>query len=205
MTQTSKLKKTPAPKARPILFAGSMVRASLEERKTRRKLYVRKGEDPTASEHLARRLANGLDSAVDGECWNWTRSTNGCGYGTLRVAGRTVYAHRLALELSGEKIPESAHVLHACDNPRCINPAHLSTGTRSDNMKDAVTKGRLAPVPVSFPGEVNPASRLSEEGVRSVRRLAANGLKQSEIAERHGISQSQVSNIVRRRAWGHVA
>lgn len=33
-------------------------------------------------------------------------------------------------------------LLHACDNPRCVNPDHLKPGTQSQNVRDCVRKGR---------------------------------------------------------------
>lgn len=186
---------------RPILFNGEMVNAVLDGRKARRRLYVRKGEDPNAPRHLARRLANGLDSAPEDGCWEWMRARNNMGYGTLTINGRAAYAHRLAYELAGNEVPEGQHVLHSCDNPACINPAHLSAGTRSDNMQDAARKGRLRTPEVALYGSANPAAKLDETTVRSIRRLLAKGWTQAEIAERHDISQSQVSNIARGRHW----
>lgn len=188
-------------KERGIIFGAEMVRAILEGRKTRRKLYVRSGEDPNAPEHLARRLANGLDAAPEGGCWEWTRSRNNSGYGTLTVRGRRAYAHRLAYELAGGSLAPEDHVLHSCDNPRCINPAHLSAGSRSANMRDAARKGRLRTPRVVKSGSDNPAAKLDEVVVRSIRRLLAKGCTQAEIADRHDISQSQVSNIARGRQW----
>jgi hypothetical protein len=86
-------------------------------------------------------------SKVDtsGECWVWRASLVRDGYGQFRI-GRTMYfAHRASYELFNGPILEGKIILHSCDNPRCIRPAHLSIGTYSDNINDAYRRGRMPP------------------------------------------------------------
>lgn len=89
-------------------------------------------------------------------CMEWTRNRQPAGYGKLTVRGRDVSAHRFAYELAyGAPLP-GLSVLHKCDNPACINPAHLWLGTQGDNVRDAARKGRLytgAGIPLKRRGE----------------------------------------------------
>lgn len=76
-------------------------------------------------------------------CWLWTGATMGAGYGGIGYKGRMVKAHRVSYELAHGAIPDGMWVLHTCDVPACVNPAHLFIGTRADNMRDAHQKGRI--------------------------------------------------------------
>lgn len=78
-----------------------------------------------------------------GPCWLWTGSKNNHGYGQIRIEYQCLMAHRVAWVLTNLKpIPSKLHLLHACDNPACVNPEHTCPGTRFDNMQDAASKGR---------------------------------------------------------------
>lgn len=77
-----------------------------------------------------------------GDCWTWTASLSRSGYGGFGFRGKVWKAHRVSYVLAYGEIPDGAHILHSCDNPPCVNPAHLRAGTRSDNMQDKVRRGR---------------------------------------------------------------
>lgn len=79
----------------------------------------------------------------DDECWPWTGHCSPRGYGSLTIAGKTRQASHVAVYIDNGEWPEPGkHVCHTCDTPRCVNPAHLWVGTRSDNMQDMLAKGR---------------------------------------------------------------
>ena len=128
-------------------------------------------------------------------CWEWRGARFVTGYGAFQTStdGKSVkcYAHRAMMEvLLGRSLGRHELVMHTCDNPPCINPAHLRVGTARDNARDAAKKGRF------------PYQRcMSEADVRAIR--SAPGT-QTEIAKRFGISQSAVSRIRRRQIWQHV-
>jgi hypothetical protein len=77
-----------------------------------------------------------------GDCWEWQASVNLDGYGRFCLKGKRIRAHRLSWVLANGEIPEGMCVLHKCDNPPCVSPDHLFLGTRADNVRDMVQKGR---------------------------------------------------------------
>lgn len=77
-------------------------------------------------------------------CWLWTGAT-ARGYGTFGSGGqfgRNVLAHRFAWQRKNGPIPAGMVICHSCDNPPCVNPAHLWIGTHADNVADKIAKGR---------------------------------------------------------------
>ena len=71
-------------------------------------------------------------------CWEWTAFKNRNGYGRFTK----FMAHRWAAEHIGNMTLGNMYVCHKCDNPSCVNPAHLFLGTHTDNMRDKMAKGR---------------------------------------------------------------
>jgi hypothetical protein len=78
----------------------------------------------------------------DESCWIWTGALHTQGYGRFKYLGALWFAHRFSYLLANGPIPESALVLHSCDVPACVNPAHLRIGTDLDNAMDRESRGR---------------------------------------------------------------
>jgi hypothetical protein len=76
-----------------------------------------------------------------GDCWEWTAGKS-TGYGVIKVDGRSRKAHRVSYLIHNGELPREMLVCHKCDNPPCVNPAHLFLGTYQDNAQDKVNKGR---------------------------------------------------------------
>lgn len=84
-----------------------------------------------------------MSTGPDG-CWLWKLGRFKTGYGQFCIDGETLYAHRVALVLSGVKIPDGMYATHGCDNPPCCNPhkKHVRVGSPQMNSIEAHQRGR---------------------------------------------------------------
>ena len=100
---------------------------------------------------LAERLAKFRIVKDDEECWGWSGTNNGVGYGYLRIDKRLRLATHVALEVDNRPMPDGgACALHSCDNPPCTNPKHLRWGTFAENTQDALDRNRMKRVNGQF-------------------------------------------------------
>lgn len=127
-------------------------------------------------------------------CWDWTSVTNADGYGLL--SGQpNILASRIAYRIYHGEIPDGLDILHSCDRPVCVQPAHLRAGTDVENMADMVERGRHAP------GEKHPNAKITEDTVRLIR---SNDMTLAELASITGLAFQTVSKIRRGERWRHV-
>ena len=134
------------------------------------------------------------------DCWEWTATKVGNGYGQISRGGRVVSAHRVSWELQFGPIPEGLCILHHCDHPSCVNPTHLFLGTHADNARDRDKKGRDNQANKAR-GEDQWNSKLTEKNVHQTRRWLAEGWTHRNIAEVLGVSRRAISYINTGETW----
>lgn len=154
---------------------------------------------------LERDIANRFWAKVDrsggpDSCWIWTACKDRKGYGMFKIGTRAERAHRVVHIRFGGNSADVENICHRCDNPSCVNPAHLFGGTSQDNTLDAFAKGRRT----GRVGVTHHKSKLTELQVHAIRSLGRAGKKQRDIAALYGVSQPNVWAIINRRLWTHL-
>ena len=147
---------------------------------------------------IADRFWEKVDKRGSDDCWEWKGVQNGVGYGMIGRGGRSegkMLAHRLSWELHNGPIPKGQFVCHQCDNPGCMNPAHLFIGSAADNSHDMVIKGR------QIRGAAIEGAKLIEQDVREILCFLAAEYSQSEIARGYGVIQQTISLINTGKIW----
>ncbi|QVN18852.1 helix-turn-helix domain-containing protein [Burkholderia pyrrocinia] len=144
-------------------------------------------------------------------CQIWMRATVKGGYPLALVRGRMTIVTRFAWALSRRvslSDIDGLVVRHiVCDTPGCINPFHLAIGTQKDNVGDCKRQGRTRKAGGRCPGNAGERSahaKLTTADVVEIRSLFAEGCRQRVLAQRFGVSETQISRVARRVSWAHV-
>jgi hypothetical protein len=141
-------------------------------------------------------------------CWEWLGSRNPDGYGHFGLGGAIVGAHRVAAAIAGMQLGKGLEVMHACDNPGCVNPGHLEVGTHKHNMQDAHRKGRANVFPFERPdvytdddptARTNRRRKLTDDDVRAIRILYlchAEEWPYKRLSHYFGVSTTSIGFII---------
>lgn len=142
---------------------------------------------------LARFWAN-VNKGEPDECWEWVTSTHNQKYGRMSVDGRSRKATHVSLFLATGMWP-TLHVLHACDNPPCVNPAHLSEGTHLKNMREAFERDRMPK------NDQRNFAKLSNNEVLEIDRKMRAGETTGQVARQFNVSLQTTWRIKNRITW----
>jgi hypothetical protein len=144
-----------------------------------------------------------VDRRGANECWPWLAYRNAKGYGVFQLRSYTSrLAHRVSWAISRGQEPKLM-VCHHCDNPPCVNPAHLFLGSPADNTRDMWSKGR-GHRGGGPRGETHPLHKLTATQVRDIRARCAEGERRAALASECHVSESLIDQIVWRKVWRHI-
>lgn len=149
------------------------------------------------------------------KCWEWQGwiHQKHKPYGIIWFEKRRQKAHRVAYRLQFGEIEKDLHVLHKCDNHKCVNPNHFFLGTNADNVADKVSKNRQArntgwKTGVKNPfltGSKNHQSRLTEKQVIEIRtKYKFKEYPAKRLGDEYGVSKTCVLKIVNNKLWKHI-
>lgn len=152
------------------------------------------------SDVLVQRFWDKVAKAGPQECWLWTASVEGGGYGQIKMPGtrNQTKAHKVSWMIHNGEIPDGLFVLHHCDVRQCVNPEHLFLGTCADNLEDMARKGR------HLYGEKNVQHRLTELEVHRIFDRRNQGLVMRDIASEFGVGAMTVQRILTGQRWKHI-
>lgn len=129
------------------------------------------------------------DIRESAECWPWEGPRSPNGYGQVSCAGDKRSAHRLSYEIFNGPIPAGMVVRHVCDNPSCVNPEHLLLGSKADNSRDMMMRGR---------GQAKMTEAQAVE-------IKGSSLSVGALSERYGVSVTAIRDIKNGKTWAWLA
>ncbi len=98
-------------------------------------------------------------------------------------------------------------VLHSCDRPFCVNPAHLSLGDATKNGREMALRGRQTfqkNPSLVMRGTQNPAAKITASDVLYIRAEKRSRADRIQIARDLGITEATLNRIIARKGWSHI-
>ncbi len=139
------------------------------------------------------------------ECWPWLKGKDGCGYGHFKYKNRNYKAHIVSFAINIGIWPTGLIIRHSCNNPPCVNPAHLIDGTNKENTQDSIKAGTHK-IPDNR-GEKHGNTILTENNVKRIRYLGIffNSRQISKMNEfKDKIGYDAIHDIINYNTWKHL-
>src|SRR6478736_7223022 len=147
---------------------------------------------------LAERFWPKVERRGPDECWPWLAAKLPKGYGLIGRGGDEgyLYAHRVSFELANGPITDERYVCHHCDNPSCVNPAHLFLGTAKENIADMRNKKRG-----TF-GDTHPNAKITQSQADEIRsKYIPHVYSLSTLAREYKVSLQTIHNVIKNKIW----
>lgn len=143
-------------------------------------------------------LANFWSKVRKGDdCWEWQGARTPFGHGVFSNKAGMKTAHRFSYLIHHGEMPQGMFVCHKCDNPACVNPAHLEIGDQFDNMGGCSKRGRIAR------GNRHPRSKLTDVKAKAILMLYRDGVGLMELTQMFRVSQNAIRQVVTGVTWHH--
>lgn len=152
-----------------------------------------------------RRFCERVSIKDESACWPWKKRLHGGGYGRFCFNFRIYKAHRVSFAIFRGPVPDDLAVCHHCDNPCCVNPAHLFLGTLAENNADMRQKGRGVNPPIGINngcftserirGRKHPCCKLTQEQLDEMLALAASGWTTKQLAARYAMTIRHINKL----------
>lgn len=127
-------------------------------------------------------------------CWEWSLYKVAAGYGRITVNSKILYAHRYSYSIHYGVDIAGLIVRHRCDNPCCVNPEHLISGTQKENVHDISLRGRRN----DHTGERNYRAKFSDFEVEAMRVFYEfYNIPQYKLSVIFGMSRENVNQILK--------
>lgn len=130
-------------------------------------------------------------------CWSWTGHRNYHGYPILVIGGRIGYHERVSrilLYLKHSITDSSLCACHTCDNPSCVNPEHLFWGTKKDNIKDMLRKGRGSKPPINTRDKTSRCAIKTSDIPQIAELSQSHSIR--ELAEMYGVHYETMCRLL---------
>jgi hypothetical protein len=138
---------------------------------------------------VAERFSRKVELIPFSDCHYWNGCVEKRGYGRFGIGSKVYLAHRVSYALANGDCPKHLEIRHRCDNPSCVNPAHLEPGTHRENMADMQARRRQRL------GERHPCAKLTDAQMADLICAIEAGEQTGIIADRFGVSRAHVSCI----------